>query len=239
MSNSESQKLSEFQLYNVLLLALNKFNTEVDATGSTDWEAFETFVLNLETYATSFTNLDYIYKIRTEAYSFLNKCVTNKNITETQYRSYCDRIQSQLDNVIMDSKSSNDMAFLIRNLYEKDSMFTEDHTMYDFSFETLAMLLDLPQKIVNYINSQSFRRDLFETLTKVHAMYVCTPSTINGTRYTNFMQILYIIGLLEHGVNDFWVEETVDSDEEFQKHLAELLGIDLNREDLNGYTSVF
>lgn len=239
MSSQESSKLNEFQLYNVLLLALTKFKEEVEKTNTTDWEAFDTFVGNLDTYATSFSNVEYIYKIRTTAYNFLNLCREKDVITDAEYRNYCNRVQNQLETMIKDSEVTNEMSFLIRTLYEKDRMFTDGRTMSDFSFDTIAMLLDLPQKLANYINSQSFRQDLFETLAKAHAMYVCTPSTINGTRYNNYIRILYIIGLLEQGVNDFWIDETVDNDTEFQSHLAELLGIDLAKEALDGYTEVF
>lgn len=239
MGSDNSQRLNEFQLYNVLLLAVSKFKEEVEKTKTTDWDAFDTFVNNLDTYATSFSNVEYIYKIRTAAYGFLNTCKDMQILTDTEYRNYCNRVQNQLETVIKDSTVTNEMSFLIRTLYEKDRMFTDGRTMEDYSFETIAMLLDLPQKIVNYINSQAFRHDLFETLAKAHAMYVCTPSTINGTRYNNYIRILYIIGLLEQGVNDFWLEETIDNDTEFQSHLAELLGIDLSKEDLDGYTEVF
>lgn len=239
MSNTESSRLNEFQLYNVLLLALNKFKEEVEKTNNTDWQAFDTFVSNLDTYATSFSNVEYIYKIRTTAYNFLNMCKDKGILSDTDHRNYCNRVQNQLETVIKDSAITNEMSFLIRTLYEKDRMFTDGRTMSDFTFETIAMILDLPQKLVNYINSQSFRQDLFETLAKAHAMYVCTPSTINATRYNNYMRILYIINLLEQGVNDFWVEETVDNDTEFQSHLAELLGIDLSEGGIDGYTEVF
>lgn len=232
---STQSQLSEFHLQNVILLAIDRFKQEVKDTGTTDWEAFDTLIVNIRAYTASFSNDEYLSTIKTEMYNFINYCESQHVLDSAQCSVYVSRIREQFSAVMKEHEEITQLAFLIKSLYTTDNMFTANSTIDRYSFDTIAMLLDLPQRLVKFINSQSFRIDLFEATCKAHAMYVTTPSTINGTRYTEYLRILYIIGLLEQDINDSWVEDVAENTDEFRKHLAELMGIDLSGE----YSNVF
>lgn len=235
MGTQNQVHLSEFHLHNIILLAIDRFTQEVTETGTTDWEAFDTLIVNIRAYTASFSNDEYLAAIKTAMYNFVNFCETQGVLDAPRCATYISRIRNQFSTVMKEHEEITQLAFLIRNLYTSDTMFTADNKIDKYSFETIAMLLDLPQRLVRFINSESFRNDLFEATCKAHAMYVTTPSTVNGARYTDYLRILYIIGLLEQDVNDSWISDVEENTDEFRRQLAELLGIDLNGE----YTNVF
>lgn len=223
--SSEQTKLSEFELYTIIRNIIQQFDSEVKTSGTTDWEAFQTLIDNLRTYLASFGDTNRILELRQHFFAFLNSCHDQGNISDSKYKFYTTQVTNQFDIIMSEQNDVTQLVYLIKNLYTQNAIFTDGTYLSDFPFRTVAMLLDIPQKLTDYINSESFRKDIFTAICIIHSRYINAPSTDNAYKYNEYIQILYIIGILHRGVDDAWLEQTIDSDEEFVAHLANALGI--------------
>lgn len=224
--SSEQTKLSEFEIYTIIRNILQQFESEVKETSATDWNAFQTLIDNLRTYLASFGDTNRILELRQHFFTFLNFCNDQGYVSSSKYNFYAEQVTNQFNIILSEQNDVVQLVYLIKNLYTRDAIFTDGTYLSDFPFKTVAMLLDIPQKLTSYINSESFRKDLFTAICIIRSRYINAPSTDNAYKYNEYLQILYIIGILHKGVDDAWLEQTVDSDEEFMTHLANVLNVD-------------
>ncbi len=233
MSN---ERLSERQLFEVLMGIINSFNrsAEVEANAldvdpsetdkSVDWEAFQTLINNLPMYVNDLVDPEYIAQVRKALFGFLIKANDLGLIDEIAMNNYADQIKNQMDKMLRDYTNINIFSHFIHDLFATDTI-QMGQNLHDFSFDVIAMLMSTPQKLASYINSASFRTNLYNTCCYVHSLCAKTASQTNKTRFAECINILYLLGVVRKGVDDAWLTENDYSEEEFSQHLAALLGL--------------
>lgn len=236
-------RLSERQLFEILMGIINSFSRSAEAEAGVievnpeetdkrvDWEAFQTLINNLPTYVDDLVDPEYIAQVRKALFSFLIKANELGLIDEVVTDNYADQIRNQMDKMLRDYSNINVISHFIHDLFSKDTI-QMGQNLHDFSFDIIAMLLSLPQKLASYINSAAFRTNLYNTTCLVHAMCAKTASQTNRTRFAECTNILYLLGVVRKGVDDAWLTENDYSEEEFSQHLAALLGLESTEEDV-------
>lgn len=229
-------RLSETQLYEVLMGIINAFNrsAEAEAKGlsvnpsetdsKVDWDAVQTLINNLPTYVNDLVDPKYIASVRTALISFLLNANNLGLIDKVTMNNYAKQIDNQVDQMMTDYTNIITLSYLIHELFATGTIKLEQN-LSGFAFDVIAMLMSLPQKLASYINSADFRANLYDTCCYVHALCAQTASQVNRMRFNECINILYLLGVVRKGVDDAWLTENDYSSEEFNHRLAVLLGI--------------